>query len=161
MIIIDGIVVGNFCLVESFMTLTDNICLRQIRWSLFIRLYEQFKWHELISNACKIVNTEDFAKSNWFVNESEKVDLTSASWLGMPFPRQFSFLGDSGNGNLSFLGDRGNENLFPRFRVGVRGNFGEYFVSDLKLIWNFFLLKRICFEFLFEIKRIIWLEMTK
>ena len=46
-------------------------------------------------------------------------------------PRGF---GESGNGNLSFLGDRGNENLFPGFRVGVRGNFGEYFVSDLKLI---------------------------
>ena len=42
--------------------------------------------------------------------------------------------GESGNGNLSFLGDRGNKNLFPGFRVGVRGNFGEYFVSDLKLI---------------------------
>ena len=46
-------------------------------------------------------------------------------------PRGF---GESGNGNLSFPGDRGNENLFPGFRVGVRGNFGEYFVSDLKLI---------------------------
>ena len=46
-------------------------------------------------------------------------------------PRGF---GESGNGNLSFLGDRINKNLFPGFRVGVRGNFGEYFVSDLKLI---------------------------
>ena len=42
--------------------------------------------------------------------------------------------GESGNGNLSFLEDRGNKNLFPGFRVGVRGNFGDYFVSDLKLI---------------------------
>ena len=46
-------------------------------------------------------------------------------------PRGF---GESGYGNLSFLGDRGNKNQFPGFRVGVRGNFGEYFVSDLKLI---------------------------
>ena len=50
-------------------------------------------------------------------------------------PRGF---GELGNGNLSFLGDRGNENLFPGFRVGVWGNFGEYFVSDMKIIWNFF-----------------------
>ena len=53
-------------------------------------------------------------------------------------PRGFR---ESGNGNLSFLGDWGNENLFPGFRVGVRVNFGEYFVSDLKFIFiekNFF-----------------------
>ena len=55
-------------------------------------------------------------------------------YVGMPIPRRFPFLGESGNGNVSFLGDWGNKNLFPGFRVGVRGKFGEYFVSNLKLI---------------------------
>ena len=54
-----------------------------------------------------------------------------ANSLVIFIPRGF---GESGDGNMSFLGDRGNENLFPGLRVGVRGNFGEYFVSDLKLI---------------------------
>ena len=54
-----------------------------------------------------------------------------ANSLAISIPRGF---GESGYGNLSFLGDRGNKNQFPGFRVGVRGNFGEYFVSDLKLI---------------------------
>ena len=54
-----------------------------------------------------------------------------ANSLAIFIPRGF---GESGNGSLSFLGDRGNKNLFPGFRVRIRGNFGEYFVSDLKLI---------------------------
>ena len=54
-----------------------------------------------------------------------------ANSLAISIPRGF---GESGNGNLSFLGDPGNKNLFPGFRVGVRGNFGEYFLSELKLI---------------------------
>ena len=69
-----------------------------------------------------------------------------ANSLAISIPRGF---GELGNGNLSFLGDQGNKNLFPGFRVGVRGNFGEYLVSDLKLIWNFFLLKRIFSLFFF------------
>ena len=44
-----------------------------------------------------------------------------ANTPAISIPRGF---GESGNGNLLFLG----------FGVGVRGNFGEYFVSDLKLI---------------------------
>ena len=43
--------------------------------------------------------------------------------------------GESGNDNLSFLGDQ--------------GNFGEYFVSDLKWIWNFFLFQRTLLNFSF------------
>ena len=70
-----------------------------------------------------------------------------ANSLAISIPRGF---GELGNGNLSFLGDQGNKNLFPGFRVGVRGNFGEYLVSDLKLIWNFFLLKRIFSLFFFK-----------
>ena len=53
------------------------------------------------------------------------VIASDANFPAIFIPRGF---GESGNGNLSFLGDRGNENLFPGLRVGVRGNFGEYFV---------------------------------
>ena len=54
--------------------------------------------------------------------------------IGMPISRQFPFLGDSGNRNLSFLGDWGNKSLFPGFQAGVRGDFGEHFVSDSNLV---------------------------
>ena len=70
-------------------------------------------------------------RSNSIRSLSRTGATRDANSPAISIPRGF---GESGNGNLSFLGDRGNKNLFPGFRVGVRGNFGEYFVSDLKLI---------------------------
>ena len=46
------------------------------------------------------------------------------SKLGMPIPRRFSFLGDSGNRGLLFFIPRGFEDLEPIPR-GPRGIFGE------------------------------------
>ena len=86
---------------------------------------------------------ERLVKGQNFVVSLYASVLRDANSLAISIPWGF---GELGNGNLSFLGDQGNKNLFPGFRVGVRGNFGEYLVSDLKLIWNFFFLKRIfCF----------------
>ena len=51
------------------------------------------------------------------------------------------------------LWDVGNWYLFPAFQV--QGNFGEYFVPDLKLIWNFFLLKIFFWNFFQNEKKAI------
>ena len=54
----------------------------------------------------------------------------SFSQLGMPIPRQFSFLGDSGNWGLHFFIPRGFGDLEPILR-GPGGIFGE--LNPLKL----------------------------
>ena len=48
----------------------------------------------------------------------------TALGVGMPIPRRFSFLGDSGNRGLHFFIPRGSGNLEPIPR-GPRGIFGE------------------------------------
>ena len=80
------------------------------------QIYHNFLVPRVIESACKT-----------FMPIQTRNAISPAIFI----PRGF---GESGNGNLPFLGDRGNENLFPGLRVGVRGNFGEYLVSDLKLI---------------------------
>ena len=91
---------------------------------------------------------ERLVKGQNFVVSLYASVLRDANSLAISIPWGF---GELGNGNLSFLGDRGNKNLFTGFRVGVQSNFREYFGSD----WNLILLKRIFFDFFFEIKKII------
>ena len=57
--------------------------------------------------------------------------------VGMPIPWRFSFLGDSGNRGMAICHSSGigeTKTFSPGFGFGVRGNFGAYFISDLKLI---------------------------
>ena len=61
--------------------------------------------------------------------------LKKDSQVGMPIPRQFSFLGDLGNrGEWQFVIPRGSRKLKHIPRVSGSGNFRENFVSDLKSI---------------------------
>ena len=88
------------------------------------------------------------------------------SLLGMPIPRWFSFLGDSGNRGMAICHSSGigeTKTYSPGFGSGV----GEISGSILFQIWSQFEIsfywKEFFLEFFFEIKRIwfSWLEMTK
>ena len=83
---------------------------------------------QAVVHVSAVVHNKILFKNPLCPNTSTTRDANSPAIF---IPRGF---GESGNGNLSFLGDWGNKNLFPGFQVGVWGDFGEYFVSDLKLI---------------------------
>ena len=67
-------------------------------------------------------------------------------------PRGFRESGNRGITICHSSGIRETKTYYPGFGFGVRGNFGEYFVLDLKSIRNFFLLKIFFFKSFFKSK---------
>ena len=86
-----------------YMHKTRSILLKMVQlwfWFCDHLIYNPLTTRTLKLKTMPIMNTLHLC-CNWF----------NLTYLGMPIPWQFSFLGDfgeSGNGNLSFLGDRGN-----------------------------------------------------